>query len=151
MLRVNRQVNFLVLNAFYPAPEGAEQERMHCLCPVRAVTEYVDRTRDFRTTNRLIEAYGGGALGRALSKQRIAHWMVDVIILAYEQAEMELPRVRAHSTRATAASVACLRGVPVEEILQAVDWASSSVFMSHYLHNVPSAMQAAILGSAARR
>ena len=95
-------------------------------------------------------AYGGGALEKAISKQRIAHWMVDCITWAYNQAGMELPRVRAHSTRKTAASVACLRGVPVEEILQAADWASPSVFISRYLINVPGAMQAAILGSAAR-
>ena len=150
MLRANRQVNSLVLNAFYPAPVGAEQVRLHCLCPVRAVAEYVDRTQDCRTTDRLFVAYGGGAPGRALSKQRIAHWMVDCITWAYSQAGIELPKVRAHSTRKTAASVACLRGVPIEEILQAADWASPTVFISRYMINVPGAMQAAILGSAAR-
>ena len=31
MLRVNRQVDSLELNAFYPAPNRAEQERLHCL------------------------------------------------------------------------------------------------------------------------
>ena len=76
--------------------------------------------------------------------------MVDCIAWAYNQAGIELPRVRAHSTRKTAASVACLRGVPIEEILQAADWASPNVFISRYIINVPGAMQAAILGSAAR-
>ena len=64
--------------------------------------------------------YGGDSPGRALSKQRRSHWIVDCIALAYSQAGEELPRVRAHSTRSTATSVACLRGVTVEEICQGV-------------------------------
>ena len=79
MLRVNRQVNFLVLNAFYPAPEGAEQERTHCLCPVRAVTEYVDRTRDLRTTNRLMKPMVGVPWGGLCpnSAVRAGWWTVS--------------------------------------------------------------------------
>ena len=150
MLGINRQINLLVLNAFYPAPVGVEEVRLNCLCPVRAAAIYVDRTQTCRTADRLFIAYGGGSLGRAISKQRIAHWLVDCITWAYGQAGMELPRVGAHSTRKTAASVACLRGVPVEEILQAADWASPGVFISRYLISVPGAMQAAVLGSAAR-
>ena len=104
----------------------------------------------YGTADRLFVAYGGTAPGRAISKQRIAHWLVDCIAWAYDQAGMDLPRVGAHSTRKTATSVACLRGVPMEEILQAADWASPGVFISRYLISVPGAMQAAVLNTAAR-
>ena len=62
MLRVNRQVNSLVLNAFYPAPVGAEEVRLSYLCPVRAMAIIVGRAQGCRRTTRLFVAYGNSAL-----------------------------------------------------------------------------------------
>ena len=149
MVRENRLVNSLELNAFYPAPKDAEEQRLHCLCPVRAVAEYLRRTEHFRQSDRLFIAYGQEA-GTAITKQRLSHWLVDVISHAYSTSGEVLPTVKAHSTRAVATSVAVLRGAPLEEICQAADWKTPNVFISHYLVNTPGAMQAAVLGSAAR-
>ncbi|KAL0147457.1 hypothetical protein M9458_057242, partial [Cirrhinus mrigala] len=49
------------------------------LCPVRALRIYVDRTRHFRRTEQLFVCFGGQQKGNAVSKQRLAHWVVDAI------------------------------------------------------------------------
>ncbi len=54
------------------------------LGPVRALGQYVDRTQRFRTSEQLFVCYGGQQIGKAVSKQRMAHWIVDAITLAYE-------------------------------------------------------------------
>ncbi len=53
------------------------------LCPVRALRQYTDRTQSFRTSEQLFVCYGGQQKGKAVSKQRMAHWIVDAITLAY--------------------------------------------------------------------
>ncbi len=52
------------------------------LCPV--LRQYTDRTQSFRTSKQLFVCYGGQQKGKAVSKQRMAHWIVDAITLAYE-------------------------------------------------------------------
>ncbi|XDV11895.1 hypothetical protein PO909_000690 [Leuciscus waleckii] len=70
------------------------------LCPVRALRAYVDRTRCFRTSDQLFVCHGGKLKGKALSKQRLSHWIVDTIALAYQQQGRPCPLgVKAHSTR----------------------------------------------------
>ncbi|KAI2656397.1 Gag-Pol polyprotein [Labeo rohita] len=54
------------------------------LCPVRALRIYVDRTRHFRRTEQLFVCFGGQQKGNAVSKQRLAHWVVDAISLSYQ-------------------------------------------------------------------
>ncbi|KAI2655614.1 hypothetical protein H4Q32_018039 [Labeo rohita] len=54
------------------------------LCPVRALRTYVDRTRSFRHSEQLFVCFGGQQMGNAVSKQRLAHWVVDAITLAYQ-------------------------------------------------------------------
>ncbi|KAJ7991244.1 hypothetical protein DPEC_G00295310 [Dallia pectoralis] len=91
----------LELDAFYPPPhrDGAE-ERWHCLCPVRAVACYVEHTRTLRTSDQMFVCFGTAARGRALSKQRLAHWLCECIAVAYESTGLPAPvGVRAHSTR----------------------------------------------------
>ncbi len=57
---------------------------LELLCPVRALRIYVDRTRSFRSSEQLFVCYGGQQKGKAVSKQRLAHWIVDAITLAYQ-------------------------------------------------------------------
>ncbi len=47
------------------------------ICPVRALRQYVDRTQIFRTSEQLFVCYRGQQKGKAVSKQRMAHWIVD--------------------------------------------------------------------------
>ncbi len=80
-------------------PEVADPA-LALLCPVRALRHYVDRTQSFRTSDQLFVCHGGRQKGNAVSKQRIAHWIVDAITLAYQAQGVPCPfRLRAHSTR----------------------------------------------------
>ncbi len=54
------------------------------LWPVHALRIYVDRTQSFRTSDQLFVCFGGQQKGKALSKQRLAHWIVEAIVLAYQ-------------------------------------------------------------------
>jgi hypothetical protein len=49
------------------------------LCPVRALRAYLDRMQCFRTSDQLLVCYGGKLKGKAVSKQRLSHWIVDAI------------------------------------------------------------------------
>ncbi len=46
------------------------------LCPVRALRLYTNRTQSLRTSDQLFVCYGGQQKGKAVSKQRMAHWIV---------------------------------------------------------------------------
>ncbi len=54
------------------------------LCPVRALRWYVIWTQSFKTSEQLFVCYGGQQKGNAISKQRMAHWIVDAITLVYQ-------------------------------------------------------------------
>ncbi|KAG1925191.1 zinc finger BED domain-containing protein [Pimephales promelas] len=93
------------------------------LCPVRALRTYVDRTWCFRTSDQ----------GRALSKQRLSHWIVDAIALAYQQQGRPCPLgVTAHSTRSVASSWALAHGASLTDICRAAGWATPNTFARFY-------------------
>ncbi len=103
------------------------------LCPVRALRQYVDRTRSFRTSEQLFVCYGGQQKGNAVSKQRMAHWIVDAITLAYEAQGVPCPlRLRAHSTRGVASSWALAHGASLADICRAAGWATPNTFARFY-------------------
>ena len=69
------------------------------LCPVRAVTAYIQRTQAVRRSDQLFVCYDPGRVGRPLSKSRLSHWVVDTIRQAYVLSGMPVPSgVRAHSS-----------------------------------------------------
>ncbi|CAM4609726.1 unnamed protein product [Leuciscus chuanchicus] len=68
------------------------------LCPVHTLQLYVDRTQSLRTSDQLFVYYGGQQKGKAVSKQRMANWIVDAIALAYQAQGVPCPlRLPAHS------------------------------------------------------
>ncbi len=69
------------------------------LCPVRALRIYVDRTQSFRTSDQLFVCFGGQQKGRAVSKQRLAHWIVEAIVLAYQARRLPCPLGWEHTLR----------------------------------------------------
>ncbi len=92
-------------------PSEEADPALALLCPVRALRIYVDRTRSFRSSEQLLVCYGGQQKGKAVSKQRLAHWIVDAIALAYQSQGEPCPMgVRAHSTRSVASSYALAHG-----------------------------------------
>ena len=126
----------VVIRAFHPDPRTPEQRRRHLLCPVRAMRIYLRRTSVGRRSQQLLLTYGGRSPGSALSSQRLAHWLVDGITLAYTTMGEPAPRLKAHSTRGTATSIAVLAGVDWEEVRQAAVWRGDLTFMKHYYRYV---------------
>ncbi|KAL0187569.1 hypothetical protein M9458_014668, partial [Cirrhinus mrigala] len=127
-----------VVNLQALPPEEADLA-LALLCPVRALRVYVDRTRSFRCSEQLFVCFGGQQKGNAVSKQRLAHWVVDAISLAYESQGEPCPLgVRAHSTRSVASSYALVHGASLADICRAAGWATPNTFARFYnLHVEP--------------
>ncbi len=103
------------------------------LCPVRALRQYMDRTQSFRTSEQLFVCYGGQQKEKAVSKQRMAHWIVDTITLAYEaQGVPCLLRLCAHSTRGVTSSWALAHGASLADICKAAGWAIHNTLARFY-------------------
>ncbi|KAI2645082.1 ORF V: Enzymatic polyprotein [Labeo rohita] len=103
------------------------------LCAVRALRLYMDRTQSFRTSDQLFVCFGGQQKGKAVSKQRLAHWIVDAIVLAYQFQDMPCPfGLRAHSTRSVVSSWALAQGTSLTDICRAAGWATPNTFARFY-------------------
>ncbi len=93
------------------------------LCPTRALRTYVARTRSFRS---FTEA-------KSVSKQRLAHWIVDAVALAYQSQGEPCPLgVRAHSTWSVASPYALAHGASLADICRAAGWATQNTFARFY-------------------
>ncbi|KAL0198644.1 hypothetical protein M9458_007184, partial [Cirrhinus mrigala] len=103
------------------------------LCPVRALRIYMERTQPFRRSEQLFVCYGGQQKGKAVSKQRISHWLVNAIRMAYLARGLPCPlEVRAHSTRGVTASAALANGASLTDICRAAGWATPNTFARFY-------------------
>ncbi|KAI2655638.1 hypothetical protein H4Q32_024231 [Labeo rohita] len=77
----------------------------------------------------LFVCYGGQQKGKAVSKQRFPHWLVDAIRMAYQARGLPCPLgVRAHSTKAVAALAAFANGASLTDICRATGWATPNTF-----------------------
>ena len=119
-------------------PFSSEEHRhLHTLCPVRGLRIYVDRTQGFRKANRLFVSWSKPHVGKPVSKQRLSHWIVGAIALAYTSKGLQTPTgLRAHSTRGLATSWALFKGVSIQEVCAAACWASPHTFARFYRLNV---------------
>ena len=122
------------LMAFHPPPfSSPEEQRLNSLCPVRALRTYMEKTRDFRRADQLFVSCALSHRGKPISQQRLSHWIVDAIRLAYESKGLQAPvGLRAHSTRGMATSWALFKGVSVQDICKAASWASPHTFVRFY-------------------
>ncbi|KAI2666668.1 enzymatic polyprotein [Labeo rohita] len=103
------------------------------LCPVRALHIYMEQTQPFRRSDQLFVCYGGQQKGKAVSKQRISHWLVNAIRTAYQARGLPCPLgVRAHSTRGVAASAALANRALLTDICRAAGWATPNTFAKFY-------------------
>ncbi|XDV14326.1 hypothetical protein PO909_014597 [Leuciscus waleckii] len=75
-------------------PQEEADPALAFLCPVRALRVYIDRTQSFRTSDQLFVCYGGQQKGKAVSKQRLAHWLVDAITRAYESQGANIEKLK---------------------------------------------------------
>ena len=140
----------LVLDPFHPLPhESPEVARLHLVCLVWALRSYIACTSSSRQTDQLFVCFGEPVRDQAVSKQRLARWVVRAIELAYSSAALAPPTgVVAHSTRGMPASWALFRGASLEEVCAATGWASSLTFARFYRLNVASSVAASVLQAA---
>ncbi len=140
----------LVLEPFHPPPHNsAESARLHLICPVRALRRYISCTQQIRRSDQLFVCYGDSMQGQAVSKQRLAKWVVRLIELAYHSAGMTPPQgVVAHSTRGVATSWALFRGASLEDVCAAAGWSSSMTFVKFYRLDVATKVASAVLQTA---
>ena len=135
----------MVLEAFSPAEAGSGDLS---LCPVRALKTYVDRTAPWRESDQLFVCFGHKSKGHAVTKQRMSHWLVEAISLAYEARGLASPLgVKAHSTRAVASSQAFLSGSSMDDICAAAGWSSPSTFIKSYSLDVRMAPGSRVLSA----
>lgn len=79
-------------SAFTPCESAAGEEPTPLpLCPVCALRIYVKYTRQFRLSDQLFVCFGGRPKGLPGSKQRLSHWIVDAIALAYDSQMCRAP------------------------------------------------------------
>ncbi|XP_066524949.1 uncharacterized protein [Hoplias malabaricus] len=122
------------LAAFHPPPfNTVEDQKLNCLCPVRALRQYIDRTAGFRRHDQLFVSWATPHKGKPLSRQRLSHWIVEAIAVVYRCKGSQPPEgLRAHSTRGMATSWALFKGVSVLDLCTAVSWASGNTFARFY-------------------
>ncbi len=108
----------VVLQAIHPPPHvSAEEERLHLLCPVRALNIFIQKSSHWRRSEQWLMCFGSPKKGLPASKQTISNWIIQAITLAYQVRGLPSPvALRAHSTRGMASSRALLSGVPFQEI-----------------------------------
>ncbi len=137
----------VTLHSFHPPRfASCEDEKLHMLCPVRALKLYVDRSKVWRKSSQLLVCFSAGRRGLATSKQRISHWVRDAISLAYEVQSLPLPlSLQAHSTRSVASSQALFTGVPLEDICVAAGWSSPHTFVRFYNLDIDTAPGSQVL------
>ncbi len=72
-------------------PSEEADPALALLCPVRALRIYVDRTQSVRSSEQLFVCHGGQQKGKAVSKQRLAQWIVEAVALAYQSQRRAVP------------------------------------------------------------
>jgi hypothetical protein len=110
-----------------------------CLCPVRSLRLYLDRTRSRRSAplRRLFLSLNED-YRKDVSAGTISRWISDTVVLAYKTSLAETPASspRAHELRALASSAAFLQSCPLRQVLDAAFWRSENPFIHHYLRDL---------------
>ena len=100
------------------------------LCPVRALTYYLDRTKDLRGSRSLLFFPSKGHTSRHQTHYSL-FLVKTTILLCFKEADqqsLDLVQVKAHDIRAFAPSKAFYGGVSVDKIMQASHWKSHNTF-----------------------
>ncbi len=137
----------MVLQAFCPPPfREPDQQKLNCMCPVRALDAYVHRAAMWRTSDQLFICYGPSKRGLPATKQTLSRWIVDAIIMSYDSSGLPSPLgVKAHSTRSVAASKAFLSYVAMQDICNAAGWSTPLIFVRFYDLDIRTAPGSSIL------
>ena len=109
------------------------------LDPKRSLSYYLKKTEKFREDDssevlRLFLAINKPH--KAVSRQTISRWLVDVIRFCYQKQKKKSPKVKGHSTRSIGPSWALFKGASLIQIMESADWTNESTFVKHYLKAV---------------
>lgn len=131
----------LVVPSLCPQPKNPIERRLHHLDVVRALSSYIQATKEIRKTAALFVIPNGPRLGAKASKAALAKWIRSTIIRTYAVKGKPPPiQVRAHSTRSLSTSWAIRHQASAEQICRAATWASLHTFTRFYrLHTHASA------------
>ncbi|KAK5915714.1 hypothetical protein CesoFtcFv8_001280 [Champsocephalus esox] len=115
----------------------------------RALHTYMDRSKELRLNDQLFVSWAKPHKGKPVTKQRLSHWIVEAIALAYTSQNLQAPLgLRAHSTRGLATSWALFKGVSIQDICAAASWSSPLTFVRFYRLDVSAPSVArAVLGT----
>lgn len=131
-LTKNQSASFTPAEIFLPYIASLSSIREDKLvCPVRALSWYLERTKPIRNSPRLFLVPRSPF--QPASKDSISRWLVKIIS---SQIQPGRHRPRAHDVRAVATSRAWFRGIPLEDIMKAACWKTPSSFVSCYLTDV---------------
>ena len=107
------------------------------LCPVRALKFYLKMTSSYRQNRtRLFLPIKSN---KDISKDTISRWISYTVKLAYRKLtkrDISFLKIKAHEVRALSSSWAFFDKVPLNDILQAAVWNSSSTFAKFYLRDM---------------
>jgi len=109
-------------------------------CPVKCLKFYLARTKGLRAGEDQL-FISSTPPHQPISRQTLSRWIVQIIKRAYSSLGRALPGVKAHDTRAMAASWALYSGVSLDNIIENVGWQSASTFQQAYLRDVPIGVQ----------
>ena len=116
---------------------GKEEEAL--LCPVRALREYIRRTKSLVPKDMLNLFVSPRKPSRPASKNALTFLIKLVIREAHESLCPEflpLLKVKTHELRAVSTSVAFRHSLSLDSVMEAAQWRCRSVFASHYLKDV---------------
>ena len=104
------------------------------LCPVRALSAYLDRTSGIVNRPRHLFV-SPRCPSRAMSKNWISYMLREIIVQSgASSGSGQVPR--AHSIRGIATSSAFFRNWSLRSVLEAASWRSNTVFTSFYLRDL---------------
>lgn len=135
----------IVLPDFFPKPSMDCERLWHTLDVTRAIKFYLSRTQFPNEDHQLFVSYTPKTLEKAVSAQRLSHWLVDLISLCYALSRMPPPSsLTAHSTCSMATLVAFAAGVPLQDVCKAATWKNPTTFIRHYALNARAKRQGAL-------
>ncbi|KAL0194520.1 hypothetical protein M9458_008092, partial [Cirrhinus mrigala] len=116
-------------------PSQEDDPNLILLCLVLVLRIYLEHSQHFRRSGQLFVCYGGQQKGKAVSKQRVSHWLVNVIRTAYQARGLPSPLgVRTHSTRGIAALAALANEASLTDIYRAAGWATPNTLARFTAH-----------------
>lgn len=107
------------LQAFHPPHFlSSEDELLHCLCPVRALHVYVQRTRALQVGDQLFVSWADSYKGKPISSQCLIHWVLEAIVTSYNSTNLQPPEGLG-AARGVVMSWVLFKGISIKEICSA--------------------------------